>query len=157
MADDAGRIEAVDLYEADFAAWAEAQAALLLARRPEGLDWDNLADEVGSLARWQYNRARSFLGRIIEHLLKLEFVRSERDYPHWRGEVLNFRRQLRQYLSKTVENQVRPELADLYREEIKGLRVRGLIQEPTVLAARSDSYTWDQLLDDDYYPEPRID
>jgi hypothetical protein len=36
----------MDIYEADFYVWAEEQTALLRARRLDGLDLDNMIDEV---------------------------------------------------------------------------------------------------------------
>jgi hypothetical protein len=33
-------------YEEDLYVWTQEQAALLRARRTEGLDWDNLAEEI---------------------------------------------------------------------------------------------------------------
>jgi uncharacterized protein DUF29 len=38
-------------YEQDFYAWSFAQARALRTRRPENLDWENLAEEIESLGK----------------------------------------------------------------------------------------------------------
>jgi glycosyltransferase involved in cell wall biosynthesis len=40
-----------DLYEADIAAWAEQQADALRRRAANEIDWENVAEEIESLAR----------------------------------------------------------------------------------------------------------
>ena len=40
-----------DLYDTDFYAWCEEQAALLTRQDPWALDWANLAEEIRSIAR----------------------------------------------------------------------------------------------------------
>jgi hypothetical protein len=65
---------AASLYERDFYSWALEQQRALLEHRIEDLDWDNLADEVGDLARSERRAFRSQCARLIEHLLKLAFA-----------------------------------------------------------------------------------
>jgi hypothetical protein len=59
-----------DLYDTDFHEWAETQAALLRSRSANALDWDNLAEEIESLARSDEREVASRLLLICQHLLK---------------------------------------------------------------------------------------
>ena len=71
------------VYEQDFVRWAETQAETLRRAAEDGsnlpLDWYNLAEEIESLGRWQRRELRSRLATIIEHLLKLQFLKGEID------------------------------------------------------------------------------
>ena len=56
-----------ELYDQDFYAWVQAQAALLKARQFDALDLDNLIEEVESIARQErhllWHRFRTLLER----------------------------------------------------------------------------------------------
>jgi hypothetical protein len=62
------------LYDQDSYSWALAQARALRERRSEELDWDNLAEEVGDLARRHADALASHCEALIEHLLKLVYA-----------------------------------------------------------------------------------
>ena len=57
-------------YEDDTYSWALQQAELLRAGRFEELDLSNLADEIGDVARREYDKLQSALTRVLQHLLK---------------------------------------------------------------------------------------
>ncbi len=83
------------LYDADFYAWTQEQAAAL--RRLAGqrsnvdLDLENLAEEVESMGREQAHAVLSAFITIIEHLLKLEFSPANDPRRGWRTSVRNAR------------------------------------------------------------------
>jgi hypothetical protein len=144
-----------DLYERDYLAWTDQQAALLRARGANALDYDNLAEEIEDLGKAEYYGCESRVERIIEHLLKLEFVHSPRDRAHWRGEVTQFRLQLQDRLSGTIVNRLKPRLPTLFDRQIKLLVRRELLNEPALVrVARPDGYMWDQITDEEWYPVP---
>lgn len=156
MPDDARPNVAASLYEVDYVAWAEAQAAALEAGRLEELDLVNLADEVGDLGRSAQNSCRSYVARIIEHLLKMEFVRSPRDVWHWRGEIAAFRADLERDLTPTLRRRLPEELPKQFKIQTDVLIRRGmLVNAKRVTAALPEGYTWDQITDPDFFPEPR--
>jgi hypothetical protein len=143
------------LYEEDFVAWADQQAALIRAGRWEQLDRENLAEEVESLAGSDRRKSESYTSRIIEHLLKLQFTPSPRDYPHWRGEIFLFRRQLARHVTATIRRELIPQLPELFRDEVESLRRRGLLPDSeAVLQRLGDGYSWAQITDRDFEPEP---
>lgn len=57
-------------YEQDLYAWSLEQAALLRARQTEGLDWDNLAEEIESMGGTERRELESRLCIILLQLLK---------------------------------------------------------------------------------------
>lgn len=58
------------LYEEDAYGWALAQAALLCALKPAGVDWENLAEEAEDLGRQHYDALESALRLLLVHLMK---------------------------------------------------------------------------------------
>lgn len=62
-----------DLYDRDFLLWTEDQAEAL--RRAKGanlpLDWENLAEEIESLGKFDRRALHSQVRRVLRHLLKL--------------------------------------------------------------------------------------
>lgn len=155
MADDLTKPET--LYDRDFVAWAEQQAAALRARKggENALDYDHLAEEIEDLGKSEHRTCRSYVQRIIEHLLKLQFIDSPRDRAHWRGEILAFRDSLEVDLTPTIRARLPRELPKLFTKQVRILHRRELLADPdAVLAALPDGYSWDQITDSDWYPEP---
>jgi hypothetical protein len=74
------------LYERDFYAWLEDQAAKLRARSHNDIDWENLAEEVESVGRSQKRELRSRLERLVQHLLKWQFQPGRRS-ESWRSTI----------------------------------------------------------------------
>jgi uncharacterized protein DUF29 len=57
-------------YERDFYSWLMEQAAHVRAGRWDALDRDNLAEEIESLGREQFNKLESALRVLLMHMLK---------------------------------------------------------------------------------------
>lgn len=159
MADDLSRSTS-DLYERDIVAWAEVQASALRSRNggENALDYDNLAEEIEDVGKSQQRACRSHVERIIEHLLKLELIASTADHPHWRGEVLAFRNNLHDDLTPTLNARLPEQLPELFRRQLLVLERRQLLDAAALtLGAQHDGYTWDQIVDPDWYPAPRYE
>ena len=75
-----------DLYDTDFHEWAETQAALLRSRSANALDWDNLAEEIESLAKSDGREVANRLLLICQHLLKWEYQPGRRTI-NWRSAI----------------------------------------------------------------------
>ncbi len=84
------------LYDVDFALWIEETVNQLKSRNLENLDWENLIDEVESLGKSQRKAVRSFLLRLLEHLLKRCYGPLPDCYRGWEIEIRNFRRELKE-------------------------------------------------------------
>jgi hypothetical protein len=135
-----------DLYERDYYAWTQQQAAALRARRggDNTLDFDNLAEEVEDLGRSQRRACRSQIVNILEHLLKIEFV--EGPAKHWASEVLVFRRELEDDLSPTLRSQLPDELAGLYENARNILSAKLAAQSLPDRLPRTSPYAWEDVL-----------
>src|SRR5712691_471210 len=84
-----------ELYEQDFYAWTQHQAAVLRAQKWHDLDYDNLAEEVESLGKSQQNALESRLEKLMLHLLKWRYQPDKRVRGHsWQSTILAQRRRL---------------------------------------------------------------
>ena len=158
MADDLTR-PANDLYERDYVAWAEAQASALRSRNggENALDYDNLAEEIEDLGRSEQRACESQVENIVEHLLKIEFVGPVETIPHWRKELRGFRRELARCRTRTIDRRLEPELGQTFVYVVKSLATGGMIETEDQVLAMSQGYTWDQIVDPDWYPTPRYE
>ncbi|MGE3146207.1 DUF29 domain-containing protein [Pseudorhodoplanes sp.] len=69
-------------YERDFYSWLMEQARLIREGRWSAIDRDNLAEEIESLGREQFNKLESALRVLLLHLLKWDF-QPERRSRSW--------------------------------------------------------------------------
>src|SRR6266446_5324856 len=65
-------------YERDFYSWLMEQARHVRAGRWDALDRDNLAEEIESLGREQFNKLESALRVLLLHILKWDHQRDKR-------------------------------------------------------------------------------
>ncbi|WP_426042230.1 DUF29 domain-containing protein [Brevundimonas sp. TWP2-3-4b1] len=156
MADDLTR-PASDLYERDYVAWTEAQASALRSRKggENALDYDNLAEEIEDLGKSEQRACESQIENIIEHLLKIEFVGPAETIPHWSKELRGFRRELSKRRTATIDNRLQLELAGAFDYAVKSLVTGGLLPTADEGFEGSPGYSWDQIIDPDWYPVPR--
>ncbi|MEB3340542.1 DUF29 domain-containing protein [Okeania sp.] len=75
--------EMTNLYETDFVEWTVQQVQALNNRNLKALDWNNLKEEIEDLGKEQIHAVSSFIKRLIEYKLKLDY--SSDIYPrnHW--------------------------------------------------------------------------
>ncbi len=82
------------LYDCDVLAWSEQQAALLgrLARgeRVNGVDWENVIEEVESVGRSQFDWVRSNLRLAFLHALRITAWPDSPARAHQEGDVTAF-------------------------------------------------------------------
>ena len=86
------------LYERDFYAWANQQAALLRAGDLSAADVENIAEEIESMGRTEKRELVSRLGVLLTHLLKWQFQPGRRGMS-WRATIRNQRRDLVDHLA----------------------------------------------------------
>ncbi|MGI0479946.1 DUF29 domain-containing protein [Geminocystis sp. CENA526] len=91
------------LYDTDYHLWILDTIEKLEKKDLDSLDWENLIEEVSSLGRRDQKKIESLLTRLLEHLLKLQYWDSEkeRNENHWKGEIINFRIQIRRELKSS--------------------------------------------------------
>jgi hypothetical protein len=146
------------LYDQDFYAWTQEQAALLREGAVHELDLTNLAEEIESLGKSEQRELYNRLRRLLRHLLKLHVAAQwlprdlERAGRGWRTTVKVQRVELAKLLrdNRSLWHRVPDELTDAYtvaRIEASGdLRLDEASLPPTC--------PWDQeqVLDLDFWP-----
>jgi hypothetical protein len=112
------------LYEQDFYLWIAETVQQLKSGDFSHLDLDNLIEEIESLGKTQRKTVRSFLVRLLEHLLKRCFVPLPNCYRGWEIEIRNFRRELKQELldSPSLNNFMSDILAESYQDALIAMR-----------------------------------
>jgi hypothetical protein len=108
--------KAAELYEKDFFAWTQKQAAVLRSkfRGDNRLDVEHLAEEVEGLGRAELNAVESYIEQIIAHLLKLDFSGLSEPRDHWRREIEAFRMSLRRRITPSIRRRIEDSLPELY-------------------------------------------
>jgi hypothetical protein len=147
------------LYEEDFYAWTQQQAELLRRLRPaeNQLDLEHIAEEIEDLGRSDLRAARSLCQHIIEHFLKLEYSGLDDPADHWRDEIVEWRLQLEQVLTRSVEAKL--DLPSQYRAALRLVRrLERDVPELMRRVPRVCPYTLEQIRgggEEDWFPEPR--
>jgi hypothetical protein len=84
-------------YEADFYSWTQQQGALLRAGHIDALDRENLAEEIESLGRNEFDKLVSFYRLVLLHMLKWDRQPSKRTRS-WAGSIVLHRAHAEQVL-----------------------------------------------------------
>jgi hypothetical protein len=139
------------LYEVDDSLWLEETIALLKERKFDALDLENLIEELEDLGSEKKFRAASFLQQIIRHFLLLQFWAKEREYNrgHWKAEVVNFKNQLKRYLTTNLRKYLEKEFDNIYEDAVNYVRQK---TENEVNLPDICPYTLENLLDRDWFP-----
>ena len=156
------KIDPSALYDRDFYAWAQQQAATL--RRVQAshpnlpLDFVHLIEEVEDLAKSDLRAARSQVRRLLEHLLKLEYSPARQPRHQWRRSVRDARSELGDILTPTLKRALEPSLPELYADARANAAAD--FDEHSELEAAEwlppiRGYSLDQILDKSWYPTNR--
>ena len=121
------------LYDTDYQLWLENTINQLRQGDFQAVDWQNLLEELADLGKNNRRALKSLLTRLLEHLLKLTYWQSQRDYNQagWKKEIRNFRLQIADLLadSPSLKSYLREILAKCY------LDARNLLIDETKLDA----------------------
>ena len=119
-------MELKELHSQDFNLWLETIAASIKNRDFEHMDWDGLLDEIEDMGASEKRALRSYTRRLIDHILKLKYWISEKDYnqKHWEKEVVNFRYEIAQILkeSPSLKNYLQQNYHDWYVNSVKAMK-----------------------------------
>jgi len=148
-----------DLYETDFYAWTQQQAALLEARQFDALDLPNLVEEITSLGKSEQRELVNHLSPLLEHLLKLAIAAQQFPYDlnragrGWRATVKTQRLRAAQLLrdNPSLRPTMPRALADAYEVARVNAAMALNIEEDTVPLVCP--WTSQQILDADFWPE----
>lgn len=143
-----------DLYDTDFYAWTQQQAALLREGAWHELDRANLIEEVESLGKSQQLALESRLEKLVLHLLKWRYQPDKRVRGHsWQRTILEQRRRLDRLLHQNPS--LRPMVSTVLAESYAYIRRRTHLETHLPLTTFPEQCPWtvDQILDDDFWPE----
>ena len=146
-------------YADDFYAWTQHQAAVLreMPVADNRFDRENVAEEIETLGRSERDAVRSQVRRIIEHFLKLQYSPAWEPRYGWMGSIIDARQSIFDKISPTMRRELEGELSRLYRDGRKRAEV-GMIghgeSEVAQLLPGTCPYTFDQICQDDWYPQP---
>ncbi len=164
--------DTASLYDRDFFAWTQDQAARLRAwpehLRPNGIDIENLVEEVEDLGKSQRHAVESLLELIVLHALKLEFHPDRQARRHWMREMNAFRASLRQLYrnNPSLKAQRADMLAQAWRDALGDFRRDLALDAPEQVAGFDSVLPLDAaprydvdtaVLADGWYPGPLAD
>jgi hypothetical protein len=142
------------LYDTDYNLWVLETVQKLQVRDLDDLDWENLIEEVLGLSRSDKRKLESLLMRLSEHLLKLSYWEREKEQNqrHWKGEIINFRKQIKRLLrdSPSLKLYLESVFEECYQD---GREIAAQKSElPLSTFPQHPIATLEQVLDEDWLP-----
>lgn len=148
------KLEPKSLYDTDYNLWVIETVEKLQTGKFKTIDLENLIEEVSDLSERKKRKIKSLLRRLFEHLLKLKYWEEQKNYNkgHWEGEILNFRKQIKDELnaSPSLKRYLLEVFDECYQDgrEIASKRSQLLLDTfPSSPIANIE-----QLLDEDWLP-----
>ncbi|MBO1067852.1 MULTISPECIES: DUF29 domain-containing protein [Nostocales] len=88
------------LYDQDYYLWIRTTINQLRTGEFSAIDLENLLEELETMGRSEKRAIKSLLTKLLEHLLKLKYwdKERERNQGYWKGEIRNFRMQIKDQL-----------------------------------------------------------
>jgi len=143
------------LYERDFYAWANEQAALLRAGRLSEADLENIAEEIESMGRSEKRELVSRLKVLLTHLLKWRFQPTLRGNS-WRLSIEEQRREVVDHLADnpSLKDELPEALSSAYRKSILAGAIETGLDRRTFPSACP--WTYEQIMDAAFWPEETV-
>ena len=147
------------LYDTDFYAWVQDQAALLAARRFEALDLPHLVEELQLMGNSERGELSNRLSVLLAHLLKLQIAAERLPYVYdraqrsWHLTSTEQRLQLGKLLRRnpSLRPTVSAELPDAYAiARLQAAIALGVDEASVPLAC---PWTPEQVLDEEFWLE----
>ncbi len=142
------------LYDQDYQLWLEETLKQLRSQEFDQVDWGNLLDELESMGKNNRRAVKSLLTRLWEHLLKLSYWESEREYNRnkWKSEITTFRQQIRDELSDSPS--LKPYLAEIFLDTYLDARktIGHLIGKPIDFFPDQPLLSLKNILNEDFLP-----
>jgi len=142
------------LYDQDFYAWTQEQAALLREGALDDLDVTHLAEEIESLGKSDRRALGSHLRNLVLHLLKWHWQPTGQDTGHsWRSSIRNARAEIAVLLEDSPS--LRREVAGLLGRWYPLAREDASDETGLPLTTFPEACPWtsEQVLDADFWPE----
>ena len=114
------------LYHQDLNLWRQEVVNAIQNQQLEDMDWDNLIEEINDMTASERRALRSYTKRLIEHILKLKYWNSQKQYNRrgWEKEVVNFREEIKSILeeSPSLNNYLEQNYHDWYAKSVKAMK-----------------------------------
>lgn len=142
----------MSLYDSDFYAWANQQAALLRAGKLNAADIEHIAEEIESMGRSEKRELISRLAVLLMHLLKWHVQPTLRGNS-WRATIKIQRRELERHLADnpSLKSKLPDIIAGAYGDAVLlAMRETGLAEStfPAVCP-----WSFEQMMDPDFWPD----
>jgi hypothetical protein len=146
------------LYDTDFYAWVQDQAALLAARRFEELDLPHLVEELQLMGSSERGELANRLSVLLAHLLKLQIAAERLPYVYeraqrgWHLTCTEQRLQLKRLLRRNPS--LRPTVSDELPDAYAIARLQAAIALGVDEASMPLTCTWtpEEVLEADFWP-----
>jgi Domain of unknown function DUF29 len=140
------------LYERDFYAWANEQAALLRAGRLTEADLENIAEEIESMGRSEKRELVSRLKVVLTHLLKCRHQPMLR-CKSWSNTIAIQRDDLADHMADnpSLKDKLPEALSSAYRKAI--LAAGPETGFDTAIFPSACPWTYEQIMDTAFWPE----
>jgi Domain of unknown function DUF29 len=144
------------LYDTDYVAWLQEQAAHLRAGRISALDVENVAEELESLMKSERRQLGNRLEVLILHLLKWDHQPDQRA-NRWRATVAEQRRRIRRLLldSPSLKQEIEPICRAIYPDAVQAAAIETQLSETAFPATLP--YTVEQIFERELPAEPLPD
>jgi hypothetical protein len=140
------------LYEQDFYAWANEQAALLRAGKLDSADIENIAEEIESMGRSEKRELINRLAVLLLHLLKWQFQPGLRGNS-WRASIEEQRLRIEEHLkdNPSLKAQIESAMMTAYRlARVEAVRETGFAR---ATFPQDCPFTFDQAMSEDFLPD----
>ena len=109
----------VNLYDQDFYVWTMEQADLLRRRKPDWMDWNNVAEELESMGKRDRREIINRLEKLLMHLAKWQWQPEKRSQS-WSQTIKEQRKQIALVLkdSPSLDNFMRYSLPETWTSAI---------------------------------------
>jgi hypothetical protein len=141
----------MSLYDRDFHAWANEQAALLRAGRFTDADIEHIAEEIESMGKTEKRELVSRLAVLLLHLLKWQF-QPERRSASWEATIMVQRRDLHRHMADNPS--LRSKLDEAIADSYGNARILAGAETGLGLKAFPAACPWsfDQMMAADFWP-----
>ncbi len=138
------------LYHQDLNLWRQEIITAIQSKKLENMDWDNLIEEINDMGAGEKRALRSYMKRLIEHILKLQYWQGELEYNQrgWKKEVVNFREEIKSILkeSPSLNSYLQQNYLDWYQKSVKAMREEFTIPDDHLVNLET-------IMTDDYFGE----
>jgi hypothetical protein len=139
-------------YEEDFYGWISASIALLKQKRFDEMDIDHLIEELEDMGNNKKHALVSRLAQLIFHLLKWQRQPDFRGRI-WDASIQEQRKKIKKLLleNPSLKSEIDMFLADAYEDSI--LLIKKETPIDLKLLPQECPYRFDQIMNDEFYPE----